>query len=149
MTPVKMYSPELSREALLPEWIEALREYAATDDWIVAIWLFGSRTKGTHRANSDLDVALVTRTFHESWQFRDDASKARLETFLLAKRFFIKIHICVAHEGDMVIWPCAYVANHCIYTVPVAADVMELPMTREQHTALHALAQRPRHYYGD
>lgn len=41
--------------------IDALRELAhwgKSQPWVVRIWLFGSRVKGTHRADSDLDIAI-------------------------------------------------------------------------------------------
>jgi predicted nucleotidyltransferase len=42
-----------------PEWTEAIRTWAAGNENVAEVWLFGSRTKGTARSDSDVDVALV------------------------------------------------------------------------------------------
>jgi len=41
------------------EWISALREWAAHNDSVRELWLFGSRAKGTSRPDSDVDIALA------------------------------------------------------------------------------------------
>jgi predicted nucleotidyltransferase len=41
------------------EWIAALRTWAAKNDCIRELWLFGSRAKGTSEAGSDIDIALA------------------------------------------------------------------------------------------
>ena len=40
------------------EWISALRQWAAGNENILALWLFGSRAKGTAHQASDIDIAL-------------------------------------------------------------------------------------------
>lgn len=42
-----------------PEWIEAIRTWAAGNENVAEVWLFGSRAKGTARPDSDVDLALV------------------------------------------------------------------------------------------
>jgi len=41
------------------EWLTALCTWAAHNECIQELWLFGSRAKGTARADSDIDVALA------------------------------------------------------------------------------------------
>jgi predicted nucleotidyltransferase len=41
-----------------PEWLNALRAWAAKNESIYQLWLFGSRVKGTSRPDSDIDIAL-------------------------------------------------------------------------------------------
>ncbi|WP_456734138.1 nucleotidyltransferase family protein [Bradyrhizobium sp. USDA 3364] len=40
------------------EWTVALQRWAANNDNVSELWLFGSRTKGTASATSDIDIAL-------------------------------------------------------------------------------------------
>jgi predicted nucleotidyltransferase len=41
------------------EWISDLRAWAANNDNIRELWLFGSRSKGTSRPDSDVDIAIL------------------------------------------------------------------------------------------
>jgi predicted nucleotidyltransferase len=41
------------------EWITSLRSWAANNDCVHELWLFGSRAKGVSRADSDIDIALA------------------------------------------------------------------------------------------
>lgn len=44
--------------------LNALRHWANSDsdaEWITEIWLFGSRARGDHRPDSDVDLAFVLR----------------------------------------------------------------------------------------
>jgi predicted nucleotidyltransferase len=41
------------------EWIAALRAWAAKNDCVRELWLFGSRAKGTSEPESDIDIALA------------------------------------------------------------------------------------------
>ena len=42
-----------------PEWVEVIRTWAAGNENVAEMWLFGSRAKGTARPDSDVDLALV------------------------------------------------------------------------------------------
>ncbi|TCP30711.1 nucleotidyltransferase domain-containing protein [Sphingomonas sp. BK235] len=44
---------------LIPHWSEAIRAWAADTVLVEAVWAFGSRVKGGHRPDSDLDLALI------------------------------------------------------------------------------------------
>src|SRR5258706_3337093 len=41
------------------EWIAALRAWAANNDCVRELWLFGSRANGTPPPDSDIDIALA------------------------------------------------------------------------------------------
>jgi predicted nucleotidyltransferase len=51
------------------EWIDAFRSWAAGNNSIAELWLFGSRAKGTARQDSDVDVAvlLIPPTGKTNW----------------------------------------------------------------------------------
>lgn len=42
-----------------PEWTRGLREWAARNDAVRQLWLFGSRARGDSRPESDVDIALA------------------------------------------------------------------------------------------
>jgi predicted nucleotidyltransferase len=43
----------------LATWVSTLASWAANKPQIAELWLYGSRVRGDHRDNSDLDVAVV------------------------------------------------------------------------------------------
>lgn len=49
--------------------IEAIRAWAATRPFVLRVWLFGSRTRGTHSLDSDLDIAIE----HEAYPGDENA----------------------------------------------------------------------------
>ena len=46
------------------EWIAGLKHWAAGNDSVRELWLFGSRAKETSRDDSDIDIALETMPRH-------------------------------------------------------------------------------------
>ena len=44
--------------AISEEIAASLRAWAATNDSVASLWLFGSRAKGQHRPDSDHDIAI-------------------------------------------------------------------------------------------
>ena len=57
------YTPEFSQ--LLPTSVQNLVRYVATAASPKKIILFGSRARGTHRENSDFDIAIVQKNCSE------------------------------------------------------------------------------------
>lgn len=43
---------------ILERDIEAIRSWAAEKPFMIRVWIFGSRARGDHRPNSDLDIAI-------------------------------------------------------------------------------------------
>lgn len=41
------------------EWLAALRQWAANNEAVKELWVFGSRAKGNARPDSDIDVAVL------------------------------------------------------------------------------------------
>jgi predicted nucleotidyltransferase len=42
-----------------PEWLRGLRDWTQANDAVRQLWLFGSRTRGDSRENSDVDLAVA------------------------------------------------------------------------------------------
>jgi predicted nucleotidyltransferase len=54
------------------EWLGALRQWASNNDSVHELWLFGSRSTGTARPDSDVDLALALMPpkGNDNWAFR-------------------------------------------------------------------------------
>lgn len=79
-----------------PEVIETLRAYfASRQDGLIAAWLFGSRARGDHHRQSDVDVALLLD--HAFYAALDDPLAYRAG---LASRLIGELHI---NEVDVVL----------------------------------------------
>lgn len=95
----------MSREGVPAEWREAIRVWAEAEPNIVAAYAFGSRAKGTHTCESDLDLAYEL-------DFTDD-DEALGFAICEAGRLHDQLqpHIPVVldldwmHRDDVVVWP--------------------------------------------
>lgn len=88
------------------DWRKAVAEWAKEKSLITAIYLFGSRAKGTARDDSDIDLAYETRASElespftvaffngKGWQQELQSLLPRPVDFQYADR-----------EGDEVVWP--------------------------------------------
>lgn len=85
-------------------WLEAITRWAETKPRILSVYLFGSRAKGTHREDSDLDLAIILTHANESaetyWTFEAD----RLVTSL-APKLPVTLDLQVALGDDRVVMP--------------------------------------------
>ena len=56
---------------LEPERLAALKAWAANNESVQELWLFGSRAKGTAKPKSDVDLALILmpETDNTNWAF--------------------------------------------------------------------------------
>ena len=51
----------MTDQTILPDhWLAAISEWAARHP-ITEVWLYGSRARGTHRSDSDVDLAVMTK----------------------------------------------------------------------------------------
>ncbi len=71
----------------LEDWCSKLAEWATAKPQIDEVWIFGSRARGDHRPDSDLDVALIMTpgllgTRYGNWAFLSDDWKEELSGLL-------------------------------------------------------------------
>jgi predicted nucleotidyltransferase len=100
-------------EGFPDEWQEAIRRWADRTPLVTAVYLFGSRAKGTASAGSDIDLAFETKadgpeSAYTVAFFNTDQWREELQA-LLPK----PVHLQYADRGeDKIVWPA--VQNHGI-----------------------------------
>lgn len=99
-------------------WIAFIQAWAARDTRIASVHLFGSRAKGSHNANSDLDLAVLLTG--EDITDRDDYAirmAAKWKTELAALP--VKVHLQWAKpESDATVWPAVLDHGQLWYRAP-------------------------------
>jgi predicted nucleotidyltransferase len=86
-----------------------------SDSRITAVHVFGSRAKGTHRADSDLDVALSVSDDEEESAFVYWVMEGGRMRDELAPLVPVKIHLQPAFPDDTVVQPAIDEHGICIY----------------------------------
>ena len=91
-------------EAVPALWVSALQRWAASVSYLGAVYVFGSRARGEHRPDSDLDVAYVIDR-----QVRDRPSMAPLSDWESTLRRDIPVKVdlwSTEHDrGEERVWP--------------------------------------------
>jgi len=94
------------------DWIEAINCWAADQPRMLAVYVFGSRAKGTHRPDSDIDLAVVMDgetegEQHANWIFIESESRS-------TRQLILPVHtdIHVALESNKTVMPA--VVDHGI-----------------------------------
>lgn len=86
-------------------WLDAIRDWAAHWPRIAAVYAYGSRVKGTHRPDSDVDIAIIlSEGDGESAitiaMFEGQEMRASLEPLISAP-----LHLEFAFPNDDVVMP--------------------------------------------
>lgn len=101
-----------------PEWVEAIASWAAADPRILAVYLYGSRVRGTHRPDSDLDVAVILNGDEddtaENYWFSDGGRIADE----LAALVPVEVHLEPAFAEDERVMPAVRAYGVCAYRQP-------------------------------
>ncbi len=96
------------------EWTEQIVEWASAKPHIAEVFLFGSRVKGDHAADSDLDIALRIDGMGETpltvWMFEGREWAAELDAML-----DVRVDLQMVDEGDTVVLPAVREHGHRIY----------------------------------
>ncbi|WKL56897.1 nucleotidyltransferase domain-containing protein [Asticcacaulis sp. ZE23SCel15] len=95
---------------LTPQQIEAVKLWASSKSEISSVYIFGSRAKGTHHIDSDLDVAY--RSDLEWYELNRSLWKGELENLLN-----LNVDLQLAEDDDLVVWPAVLDHGIHIYTV--------------------------------
>ena len=95
-----------------PEWIDVIREWAASDDRISQVWVFGSRATGRRSAKPnaspvpDLDIGYVLSGTSEGDRLAYDICMRHQWRELLAERIAVTIDLQYADKDiDRIVWP--------------------------------------------
>lgn len=91
-------------EAINPGWKMTIAEWAASKPPISEVFLFGSRVKGVHRPDSDLNVAIRIEAGAESplttWIYEGRGWCEELDALLN-----VSVHLQMMDESDTVVLP--------------------------------------------
>ena len=103
-------------KGMQPEWVASIIEWARDDDRVAAVFVFGSRAKGTHRDNSDLDLAVLLTEDEQDTAagyaiYKGDEMRVRL-----ASAIRLAIHLHFPSTGDTVVWPAVQDHGQLIYS---------------------------------
>ena len=94
-----MGGPEGS-EGIQDEWVETISVWARQDGGVRAVWIYGSRARGTATPDSDLDIA-IRLTGGPAAQLRECG--ARLQSLLAGVR--ADIQATCPFAGEKYVWP--------------------------------------------
>ena len=90
-------------EVSLTELAEIVAVWASETPIVREAYLFGSRVKGTHGSNSDLDVAIVLFGDNEGYAYwLCEAEKLRIS---LSRQLPVPCDLQMMHAGDVIAMP--------------------------------------------
>jgi len=100
------------------EWVEDLRNWAHSAPLVSKVWIFGSRAKGTHKENSDLDVAIDLKLEDENeklsvWISNKENWKAELQNLFQDNPV---VDLQLIFDDDEIVHPA--VSEHGIIIYP-------------------------------
>jgi predicted nucleotidyltransferase len=105
--------------ALEDSWIKSIQLFASKDARIAKVFVFGSRAKGTHRYDSDLDIAVQLTGTDPSERDTYAICKSEKWRKELGAVLPIKLDLQWANpETDKTVWPA--VLNHGVQIFPIS-----------------------------
>jgi hypothetical protein len=105
-----------------PSWIDEIAAWAAGEPLIEAAYLFGSRVKGTHRDDSDLDVAVIVAGADDGERLGNAIFEKPRWIATLQPQLPVTLHLQCAMDDDIVVMPAVREHGRMIYRAEVAAD---------------------------
>lgn len=106
-------------------WVDKIATWAASEPLIEAAYLFGSRVKGTHHVDSDLDVAVIVAGFDDGERLGNSIFEKPRWILELQSQLPVKLHLQCAMDDDVVVMPAVRDHGRLIYSAdahPSAAD---------------------------
>ncbi len=93
------------------EWISSIQQWAANEPLIEGVYIFGSRVKGTHRPNSDFDIAVLVHGADAAERDSNFICNAARWRKSLSAILPVPVHLCAADPAhDKTVWPA--IAEH-------------------------------------
>jgi len=88
------------------EWIALIRDWAERQPEVLAVWVFGSRAKGHHDEDSDIDLALFLAGNDQGEMYGNWVCCARKwrSQFALLLPVAVDLQFCDP-EMDDIVWP--------------------------------------------
>ncbi len=82
-------------------WIQTIIVWANQEPLIEAVYIYGSRARGSHRQNSDLDVAVIVGGSDDEERLANALSEDRRWVAALQSRLPVKLHFewAIGHDG--------------------------------------------------
>ena len=104
-----------------PDWVKQIKEWGASTPSVAAVYLFGSRARGTHRETSDLDLAILVGAPDGEHLAEFTENKRRWQRELRQRLTGVTVNIDYAGaESDCVVAPAVahegvpiYVQEEC------------------------------------
>lgn len=106
---------EMMDDGVEQDWVDAISVWAASEPLIEAAYVFGSRVKGTHRADSDLDVAVIVAGSDEGERLGNAICEKPRWIAGLQPRLPVKLHLQCAMDDDEVVMPAVREHGRIIY----------------------------------
>lgn len=104
---LRMKQPDIP-SAINSEWVEAIRHWAANESLIEAAYLFGSRVKGTHRFDSDLDVAIIVAGGDDGERLGNAISCMSNWIAVLQPQLSVSLDLRSAMDDDTIVMPAVH-----------------------------------------
>ena len=100
------------------EWFRALSDWMSQEDIIAKAWCYGSRVKGSHTPESDLDVAIQLTLNGDSMTLAWITHAARWKELAQSQiGSSPKVHLEVTDpESDDIVWPA--IQDHGLQIYP-------------------------------
>lgn len=106
---------EAAARGLKPEWLEIIRSWARAEPHVLRVWVFGSRAKGTHRSDSDLDIAYTIAEEPDSIDFGTAICLGRGWREALQSQLPVTLQLEYAEPDQEVVWPAVQDHGVLIY----------------------------------
>lgn len=86
-------------------WLTVIRDWASNESRIAVVYLFGSRAKGTHRPNSDIDIAVVLTDGESDTATGFAICEGDSLAAALSNKLPVPIDLEFAFQDDAIVWP--------------------------------------------